>query len=141
MSKTETIEKYREEYLAGKSTEAIEAFDSKTADKQYSAIMTWRYRSRKRKASAPTPEDAEAIPGMFQTMRRLLSQTSPRLSDEAVSRIEEETKSFLDFLSSYSNLVHREEIAALEARQREIASRLRELKGMTEPSLFDSLPD
>lgn len=142
MSKTDTIAKYKEEYLAGKPAQAAEAFESKSIDKQYSAIMTWRYRNRK-KSSVSSAENAgvESIPQIFQTMRRAVATHSPRLDEAGVQRLRDEAKSFIEFLDDYSNVVRREEIASLEARQREIASRLRELKSITEPSLFDSITE
>ncbi len=143
MSKTETIEKFKAEYLASKSPEFISQFESKSPDKQYSAIMTWRYRARRRKPEEKPAElpCMEFVSAAFRQMQSKISAAMPRLEDADIAAIQEDAKSFLDFLEDYSRIVRREEIAALEARQREIASRLKELKSLSEPSLFDSLDD
>lgn len=42
LTKAETVAKYRDQFLAGKSEEAIRKFDEKGLEKQYISIANWR---------------------------------------------------------------------------------------------------
>ena len=138
MSKIDSIQKYAPLYLKGKSENFIRAFEGKTVDKQYSAVMTWRSRQKRKQQSVQTVTlTPEAIVSSIKGVGDMINSLPEKLKENQISEIESAVKSLMDFLTGYKDVVRREEIVRLERQREEISQRLKELKSGIEPSLFD----
>lgn len=139
MSKADTVNKYIDSFLEGKTPEAAERFRQKDISRQYQSIMTWRYNLRKREKEASEsaePAPAEAIRALRKAIERKRDISSAELEELA-----SETAALADFIASLRQSMRLREIEQLERRRDEIGERLktlrREVEGSPEPSLFD----
>lgn len=149
MAKIDSVNKYMEEYLAGKTPEQREKFMAKDVDHQYQSIMTWRYNMRRRNAPKVAKKTiAEEQPRQYTPLeiiaraRATVEEGAP-LKEAEVQELCQSIDAFKAYLQHYLQRCRREEIRALESRQEEIAARLRTLREQTQqdtsgmPSLFD----
>lgn len=137
MGKIESVRKYAPMYLKGKSESFIEAFNSKDIDKQYSAVMTWKSRQKKRTAKEEDKATPSSVTAHLEQTRSIINTLPSRLTPQEITEIIYEIDSLKAFMEEYKDMVRREEIARLESQKEEITRRLQELRANSEPSLFD----
>lgn len=125
MKKEETVMALREEYLAGKSQEQRDEFISRSIDRQYSALQTWKYRAR-RAEKAAAAADGDVL-GFLDAARQAIPQLT-EIDSATLDAIQNRIRAFYRALDKESERRRKAEIAALERRQAEIAGRLEELR-------------
>lgn len=125
MAKSDTILRYRDEFLQGRSQEYIDKFNLKSEDRQYSSIMAWRHKSRCKERESIT--SANVLEQINATRSKLASL--PSVSQEEIEKIEKEISSLADFCAELRRKHREEEIRRLETEQSRIADRLRKLRG------------
>ncbi len=140
MAKIDTINKYMEQYLAGKSEKAIQRFREKDIDKQYQSIMTWRYNMRKRGVDVGDDREGKDIVDDLRGVRRRIDRCRV-LDEELLDEVERELQSLIDYVQQTRRRLRVSEIERLESRRNEIEERLQTLRRQVEvpetPSLFD----
>lgn len=139
MAKIDTINKYINEYLNGKSEEAVARFRQKDEARQYQSIMTWRYNLRKKNKAKPQPESNPTPQTLLRNVRSAIEK-----SDLTISNIDEitlELNSLLGYVADYRRKLTLQEIDRLEQQKTEIAERLTALRSEMghddQPTLFD----
>ncbi|MDE6811691.1 MAG: hypothetical protein K2J15_05005 [Muribaculaceae bacterium] len=86
MSKKEqTVQRLREEYLRDKTTEQREEFLNRSLDKQYTALMAWKYRREQSETGRRNKKNKGLTPG--EVLRHIQSLPSlinmiPALADK-----------------------------------------------------------
>lgn len=144
MAKIDTVNKYIDEYLAGRSPEAAERFRAKDVSRQYQSIMTWRYNQRKRAAAAscaaPAAEETPKSPAeMLRAVRRDMERRRD-LTEEMLDELTAELDGFAEFVRQTRHRMRVAEIEMLETRREEIAERLKTLRRQVDevqaPTLF-----
>lgn len=144
MSKQETINKYREEFLKGRSEAFIVKFNEKDETRQYQSIMTWRYNRRKgQKGSDAARSAATAAETPLQLMERL-KHAIMKLQDTAeLDEVGEQVKTLQALVADKRRRMMLQEIDSLENSRQEISRRLEMLRQQLDreeqPSLFDAL--
>lgn len=144
MSKQETINKYREEFLKGRSEAFIAKFNEKDEPRQYQSIMTWRYNRRKgQKGSDAARSAATAAETPLQLVERL-KHAIMKLQDTAeLDEVGEQVKNLQALVADKRRRMMLQEIDNLENSRQEISRRLEMLRQQLdreeEPSLFDVL--
>ena len=140
MAKSDTIRMYREEFLAGKSPEAVAKFEAKDEKHQYQSIMTWRY-NRRRKKKRHTDEIPAGTPEaiLSELRRRILEDKD--ITEEMLDSAASEIALLSRAIEDRRRRMCMAEIERLEASRVEINERLRVLHGQVrdsgEPSIFD----
>lgn len=124
MTRQETIEKYAAAFLKGKSDEAIEKFNAKEDNLKYASIMQWRRRMKK---IENTPKSTRDI---LETLHKVaaLIDNAPHIPDSDISDINAELDKLHGVLASYHERQKAKQIDELEARSREIAMQLEQLR-------------
>ncbi len=144
MAKIDTVNKYIDEYLAGRSPEAAERFRAKDVSRQYQSIMTWRYNRRKRAAAAscaaPAAVETPKSPAeMLRAVRRDMERRRD-LTEEMLDELTAELDGFAEFVRQTRHRMRVAEIEMLETRREEIAERLKTLRRQVDevqaPTLF-----
>ena len=144
MAKIDTVNKYIDEYLAGRSPEAAERFRAKEVNRQYQSIMTWRYNRRKRAAaaSAAAPaavEEPKSPAEMLRAVRRDMERRRD-LTEEMLDELTAELDGFAEVVRQTRHRMRLAEIETLETRREEIAERLKTLRRQVDevqaPTLF-----
>lgn len=144
MSKQETINKYREEFLKGRSEAFIAKFNEKDETRQYQSIMTWRYNRRKgQKGSDAARSAAIAAETPLQLVERL-KHAIMKLQDTAeLDEVGEQVKNLQTLVADKRRRMMLQEIDNLENSRQEISRRLEMLRQQLDreeqPSLFDVL--
>ena len=144
MSKQETINKYREEFLKGRSEAFMTKFNEKDEPRQYQSIMTWRYNRRKgRKGSDAARSAATAAETPLQLVERL-KHAIMKLQDTAeLDEVGEQVKNLQALVADKRRRMMLQEIDNLENSRQEISRRLEMLRQQLDreeqPSLFDVL--
>lgn len=136
MGKADTVAKYIDEFLKGKSEDAKEKFRAKDLSKQYSSIMQWR--SKQRRSQQPQTPGAE-IASDLRALKTKLSKAQA-LTGQECRVIYSEIESLRQALAIYEEEQKQRRIRELEAQKEAIAHELRMLRG-NEPGLFDCLGD
>lgn len=123
MTKEETVNALREEYLAGKSAAKREEFLAKPLERQYSAIQTWKHRraksGRQKEAAARGVTVAEALGQACKAVGPAAELDAP-----ALGRIRSLVEELASLIRAELDRRRAEEIAELQKRQQEIADRL-----------------
>lgn len=144
MSKQETINKYREGFLKGRSEAFIAKFNEKDETRQYQSIMTWRYNRRKgQKGSDAARSAAIAAETPLQLVERL-KHAIMKLQDTAeLDEVGEQVKNLQALVADKRRRMMLQEIDNLENSRQEISRRLEMLRQQLDreeqPSLFDVL--
>ena len=144
MSKQETINKYREEFLKGRSEAFIAKFNEKDEPRQYQSIMTWRYNRRKgQKGSDAARSAAIAAETPLHLVERL-KHAIMKLQDTAeLDEVGEQVKNLQALVADKRRRMMLQEIDNLENSRQEISRRLEMLRQQLDreeqPSLFDVL--
>lgn len=140
MAKIDTINKYMEQYLAGKSEKAIQRFHEKDVDKQYQSIMTWRYNMRKRGVDIGDEREGKDIVEELRGVRRRIDRCRS-LDEQLLDDVERELQSLIEYVQQTRRRLRVSEIERLENCRNEIEERLQALRRQVEvqetPSLFD----
>lgn len=127
MAKIDTINKYAEAYLAGKSEQAVERFHAKDVDKQYQSIMTWRYNMRRRGGESGIGNEGREIVDELRGVRRRIDRYK-NLNESILDEVERELRSLLSFVEQTRHDLRIAEIHELESKQAEIDNRLQTLR-------------
>lgn len=127
MTKRETIDKYMDAFLKGRSQATAEKFRAKAEHLQYASIMQWRRRLRKLEN---TPKSTKEI---METLRRATSliENAPEISDTDMQTIDHEIGNLRQALATCYERTRTRRISELEAQQRRINEQLELLKGST----------
>ena len=136
MGKADTVAKYIDEFLKGKSEDAKEKFRAKDLTKQYSSIMQWR--SKQRRGQQPLAPGAE-LASDIRSLRVKLSK-APSLTPQECRILYSEMDALRQALAVYEEEQKQRRIRELEAQKEAIANELRMLRG-NEPGLFDCFAD
>lgn len=120
-NKQETVDRYRDEFLRGRTQQAIEAFNNKPVEKQYSSIMTWRYNRRKAEKRSTDP----SLP-IRELSRKVLSGSG--FGHDELSAIEEALTELSLAIEERRTQLRLREIEDLEKDRIAIEQRLRDLR-------------
>lgn len=125
MTRKETIDRYIDSFLKGRSQNAIDRFRSKAEHLQYASIMQWRRRMRKMEN---TPKSTREI---LETLRRAVSliENAPEISDTDLQAIEAELDTLRRAAAECHERTRTRRISELEEQQRRINEQLEQLKG------------
>lgn len=134
MGKLETVAKYIDEYLKGRTPEMAEKFRNKDVDKQYFSIMQWK---RKQRIESLTPKNADEIVANLKNVKDLINNLA-ELTPEDMKKINLTLDEIQVCLNDYMTKQRVRKIQELEQKQSEIARQLQELRG-EEPNLFSSV--
>lgn len=136
MGKADTVARYIDDYLKGKSEDAQERFRSKDINKQYCSIMQWR--SKLRRSQQPPAPGAELLADL-RSLKNKLSK-APQLSAQECRMLYAEIDALRQALAIYEEEQKQRRINELEAQREAIAVELQRLRG-NEPGLFDLYND
>ncbi len=135
MTKREaTINQYKEEYLQGKTEEKRLEFMSKPVDKQYAAIMSWKYRKDEKKGGRRRGKQSD-IKGLtssevikhIQSLPDLINMIE-RLPDADFDVMYAGLDAAREALQNYHRNRQAREIAALEQERDAIQRRIDALR-------------
>lgn len=119
MKRTETIAYYRDAFLSGRNDAFIKKFESKSVDKQYQSIMSWKQNQGKKSSS-----DVNQIITMLRDASRAVSML-PELSTTDSKKIIGLAEKFISTVEDFKNLKKIKELQELKAKrsmlEREIA--------------------
>ena len=136
MGKADTVARFIDEFLKGKSEEAQQRFREKEIDKQYSSIMQWR--SKSRRSQQPVSPGNEIL-NELRGVKNKISK-APLINSQECRLIYSEIEALRSTLSIYEEEQKMRRIRELEAQKEAIAAELQRLRG-NEPGLFDHLTD
>lgn len=136
MGKADTVARYIDDYLKGKSEETQERFRSKDINKQYCSIMQWR--SKLRRSQQPLAPGAELLADLRSLKNKLTK--APQLTAQDCRMLYAEIDALRQALAIYEEEQKQRRIHELEAQREAIAAELQRLRG-NEPGLFDLLND
>ncbi len=134
MSKEETIARYIDEFLKGRSPKMVEKFRAKDVDKQYFSIMQWK---RKQRLESIPPQDIDIIINNIKATKSSILNAK-ELTNEEVKKINILLEDIQKCLNEYISQQRVRKIQELEQKQSEIARQLQELRG-EEPNLFNMI--
>ncbi len=105
MTRQETVEKYKDAFLEGRTDEQRAQFQAKDINKQYASIKQWM-----RKGNVKEPEkDSIKLPAilkMVRSIQKTIEQT-PTLSDKDLERIHNEINLVSEVLNTYNDRVRK----------------------------------
>lgn len=136
MGKADTVARYIDDYLKGKSDEVQERFRSKDINKQYCSIMQWR--SKLRRSQQPPTPGAELLADLRSVKAKM--PKAAHLSAQECKLLYAEIDALRQTLAIYEEEQKQRRIHELEAQREAIAAELQRLRG-NEPGLFDLIPD
>lgn len=134
MSKEETVARYIDEFLKGRSPKMVEKFRVKDVDKQYFSIMQWK---RKQRLESIPPQDIDIIINNIKATKSSILNAK-ELTNEEVKKINILLEDIQKCLNEYISQQRVRKIQELEQKQSEIARQLQELRG-EEPNLFNMI--
>lgn len=126
MSKQDTVNKYIDAFLKGRSEEAKVKFRSKEVSLQYASIMQWRRKMRKEEN---TPKSTKEILEALHHVGNLIAN-APTISDDDFSAIEGELQALKSSLDDYRIRQRKRLIDELEQKSRIIAAELDKLRSL-----------
>ena len=139
MSKREsTVNQYLSEYLKGKSAEQCGEFVTRSLDKQYAAIMAWRYRREgKRGGGKKKKSGASGVSGLtsaevikhIQSLPDLINMIE-YLPDADFDVMYSGLEAARHALENYHQTKRNREIAALEEERDALQRKIDELKSI-----------
>lgn len=124
MTRKETIEKYIDTFLKGRSQAAIDKFKEKEEALQYASIMQWRRRMKK---AENTPKSTREI---LDTLHKadIMIANAPDISAEDTQEIKHLLDKLNVTLTDSFNRARERRISELEAQQHKIAEQLEQLR-------------
>lgn len=123
MSQKETIEKYIDAFLKGRSQSAVDKFKAKAEKLQYASIMQWRRRMRKLEN---TPKGTKEILDTLHRAQTLIENAS--ITDSDMNAIQAELTVLDSTLSQCYEKARNQRINELEEQKRRISEQLELLK-------------
>lgn len=124
MTRKETIDKYVDAFLKGRSQSAIDKFKAKAEELQYASIMQWRRRMKK---IENTPKSTRDVLDMLHKVESLISNMQ-EITKSDLASVNDALNKVHDTLSESYNRSRQRCISELEAQQQEIAARLEQLR-------------
>lgn len=124
MTRKETIDKYIDAFLKGRSQNAADKFRAKAEHLQYASIMQWR---RRRNKEENTPKSIKDIVELLRKAAALVNN-APDITAEDKVTIESEVEELRNTLESAYRNARSRRIDELEAQQQQIAARLEQLR-------------
>lgn len=124
MGKQETVSKYIDAFLKGRTKESADKFRAKDVNKQYSSIMQWRRKLRKQQE---TPQNVHDITEGLKKIRTLISN-APQLCEDDIQLIRHELAAIENELSETIKIQRLRKIEELESQQEAIRRELEELR-------------
>ena len=121
MTRQETVEKYQDAFLEGRTDEQRAQFQAKDVNKQYASIKQWM---RKRNLKEPVATDSGKLTAILKLVRsahKSIEKTSS-LSDKDLERIQAELDTVKELLNTYDERVRK------VARRKELERKLEVLK-------------
>lgn len=105
MTRQETVEKYKDAFLEGRTDEQRAQFQAKDVNKQYASIKQWM---RKCNLKEPANDSGKlsAILKMVRTVHKTIEKT-PTLSDKDLERIHNELNQVTELLNAYNDRVRK----------------------------------
>lgn len=129
MKRVDTIKKYRDEFLKGKSEEQIRKFDSKDLNKQYGSIMAWKRReglSKKRTRGAETTP-ISILDGLRNIKRNIVFVD---LSEREIQKISGLLSSLLEDLSNFETLKMEKKLNELLSQRNDLEKEIARLQDL-----------
>ncbi len=126
MKKEETIEKYLDDFLAGKSDQERIEFLEKDLSRRYAAIMAWKRRREIKEATKLSGVD-DILLLLGQAKRAI--ENAKTLTDTDLCKIDDAKDAISITIDKYRQIKTQKEIEILEKQQLEIQERLNRLKG------------
>lgn len=128
MGKQDTVAKYIDAFLKGKSPAMVEKFRSKDVDRQYASIMQWR---RKMRILQNTPQSVRDITDLLRKASENLVN-APLFSAADIEEITNEINRFKGALEECIESQRLRKIRELETQQEAIRRELEELRTISE---------
>lgn len=124
MKKEDTVKLYIEQFLEGKSEERKKEFRSRSIERQYASIMTWKHRNSDLISS-------DSYTDILQNIRELKKNIvkMPVISDKELVKLKKEIMELTSSINEYERLRNEMEIKALEAEQQRLSLRIAQLRG------------
>lgn len=124
MTRSETIGKYIDAFLKGKTPQAKEKFMAKPEHLQYASIMQWRSRMRKLEN---TPKSILDITELIKKLNTMIANATD-MSQENVQAINLELDTLRTTLAESCERARLRSIKELESQQEQISARLAQLR-------------
>lgn len=131
MTKIDTINKYKAEFLKGKSEAFIEKFNNKSIEKKYISVMAWKTNQKKRAAKKGGVKEINELLKQVKGIIKIAALTPDELKEIAV-RISQ----ISELISNYEDVQRQNIIKTLELEQEKldqqkqmIEDRIKALKG------------
>lgn len=136
MGKADTVARYIDEFLEGKSDEARERFLARDVNRQYSSIMQWR--SKLRRSRQPVAPAVELLSDIKALKARIAK--APHLNAQECRQLYAEIDGLRQSLAIYEEEQKQRRIRELESQREAIVRELQSLRGH-EPGLFDNMQE
>ncbi|MCM1318949.1 MAG: hypothetical protein NC217_01035 [Muribaculaceae bacterium] len=124
MTRRETIDKYVDAFLKGRSQSAIDKFMDKAEALQYASIMQWRRRMKK---AENTPKSTREVLDILHKADALIANAQ-ELNTQDVQDINSALDKLHNTLNDSFNRSRERRISELEAQQNQIAAQLEQLR-------------
>lgn len=124
MTRKETVEKYIDAFLKGRSQSAVDKFMSKAEHLQYASIMQWRRRMQK---VENTPKSTRDILELLHKAEALLGN-APDMTTDDRQTIDTALAGLHSALDAAYERARARRIQELEAKKQEIAAQLEQLR-------------
>ena len=124
MTRKETIDKYIDAFLKGRSQTAIDKFKEKAEALQYASIMQWRRRMKK---VENTPKSTRDVLDILHKADALIAN-APSITNQDVQDIKQALDKLQNTLTDSFNRARERRISELEAQQNLIAEQLEQLR-------------
>lgn len=124
MKRSETIDKYKKEYLAGKNDEQIADFEAKDDARKYAAIMAWKRRRDMKEAGV------SAIPDIIKMIRSASKAVAllDSLADKESERLLDEIDNLRRNVADFDSIRALRELRELEEHKHRLEQRMEQLR-------------
>ncbi|MCM1004762.1 MAG: hypothetical protein NC402_00510 [Prevotella sp.] len=124
MTRKETIDKYIDAFLKGRSQAVIEKFKEKEEALQYASIMQWRRRMKK---IENTPKSIRDVLELLRKANSMIDNTQ-EMSTPDMQAVNEELDKIRNSVAQCYDRTRANRIKELEAQQQQIAEQLANLR-------------
>ena len=124
MKRSETIDKYKKEYLAGKNDEQIADFEAKDDARKYAAILAWKRRRDMKEAGV------SAIPDIIKMIRSASKAVAmlDSLADKESERLLDEIDNLRRNVADFDSIRALRELRELEEHKHRLEQRMEQLR-------------
>ena len=124
MKRSETIDKSKKEYLAGKNDEQIADFEAKDDARKYAAIMAWKRRRDMKEAGV------SAIPDIIKMIRSASKAVAmlDSLADKESERLLDEIDNLRRNVADFDSIRALRELRELEEHKHRLEQRMEQLR-------------